>query len=98
VRGAERQHRGRERSHPRLQPFAGRQDRAGRVDANSALAGDQAFSFIGTAAFSSVAGQLRDFRQDGDTFVAGDVNGDGMADFHVVLDPLVSLVSSDFLL
>jgi hypothetical protein len=68
------------------------------IDANSVLGGNQAFSFIGTAAFSNVAGQLRYFQQDGDTFVAGDVNGDGAADFQLVLDPLVSLISSDFLL
>jgi Ca2+-binding RTX toxin-like protein len=68
------------------------------IDANSLVAGNQAFSFIGTAAFSNVAGQLRYFQQNGDTFVAGDVNGDGAADFQLVLDPLVSLISSDFML
>jgi hypothetical protein len=66
------------------------------IDANTVLAGNQAFSFIGTAAFSNVAGQLRYFQQNGDTFVCGDVNGDGAADFQIVLDPLVNLISSDF--
>jgi Ca2+-binding RTX toxin-like protein len=68
------------------------------IDANALVASNQAFSFIGTGAFSNQAGQLRYFQQNGDTFVAGDVNGDGAADFQIVVDPLVSFIASDFLL
>lgn len=68
------------------------------IDANTLVGGNQAFSFIGTAAFSNVAGQLRYFQQNGDTFIAGDVDGNGVADFQIVLDPLASLVASDFIL
>jgi hypothetical protein len=68
------------------------------IDANAVLGGNQAFSFIGSASFSSVAGQLRYFQQGGDTFVQGDVDGNGLADFQVVIGTLVGLASSDFVL
>ena len=66
------------------------------VDADSGLAGDQAFAFMGTAAFDGHAGELRYEQIDGNTFVSGDINGDGSADFMVRLDGLHMLVSSDF--
>ncbi|HEU0099172.1 MAG TPA: M10 family metallopeptidase C-terminal domain-containing protein [Allosphingosinicella sp.] len=56
-----------------------------RIDANSAVAGDQAFSWIGSNAFSGSAGQLRAYEQDGSWFVEGDVNGDGVADLVIAL-------------
>lgn len=64
------------------------------LDANSTRAGDQAFSFIGNAAFTHVAGQLH---YDGTT-LSGDVNGDGIADFAVVLANHATLVATDILL
>lgn len=53
------------------------------IDANTGVAGNQAFTFIGNAAFSGVAGQLRTYTSGGDNFLAGDVNGDGIADFTI---------------
>ena len=38
------------------------------IDANSGVAGNQAFTFIGNAAFSDVAGQLRTYSQGGDNY------------------------------
>ncbi|MBV9929733.1 MAG: cadherin domain-containing protein [Alphaproteobacteria bacterium] len=69
------------------------------IDANSLAAGDQAFTFIGSAAFTHVAGQLR-FEGDGhgNTIVSGDVNGDGVADFQIQLVGTIPLVASDFVL
>jgi Ca2+-binding RTX toxin-like protein len=51
------------------------------------LSGDdnEAFSMIGTADFSGTAGQLRYVLVGGDTLLQGDVNGDSVADFEVVL-------------
>ncbi|WP_157971201.1 M10 family metallopeptidase C-terminal domain-containing protein [Pseudogemmobacter bohemicus] len=68
-----------------------------QIDANTTLAGDQAFSFIGAAAFSSVAGQLRYDAATG--LVSGDVNGDGVADlaFAIITRPAV-LSAADFFL
>ena len=67
------------------------------------MAGNQAFDFIGAAAFSatgaSSAGQLRAYRSDAAANiwqVAGDTNGDGTADFMIRIDGLHALTSSDF--
>lgn len=68
------------------------------IDANSNVGGNQAFTFIGTAGFSNAAGQLRYYQAGGDTFVTGDVNGDGVGDFLIQLDPLLSLAASNFVL
>jgi len=68
------------------------------VDANTLTGGDQAFSFIGNAAFGHHAGELRYYQQSGVTYVAGDTNGDGVADFTVRIDALHTLQASDFIL
>ena len=62
------------------------------------LGGDQAFAWIGTAAFGNVAGQLRSYQSGGNTYVTGDVNGDGVGDFQIEMDPLVTLAASNFIL
>jgi Ca2+-binding RTX toxin-like protein len=68
------------------------------VDANEQVDGDQAFQFVGQAQPTS-AGQLRFFQRDGDTYVEADVS-DAVAggELQFVLDPLVSLQGTDFLL
>ncbi|CAK7257699.1 MULTISPECIES: hypothetical protein [unclassified Shinella] len=68
------------------------------IDADTGKRGDQFFEFIGDKKFSKTAGELRYEKKLGDTFIHGDVNGDGKADFSIVLDPLVNLKDSDFLL
>jgi serralysin len=68
------------------------------IDANSKLGGDQAFKFIGVDAFHKKAGELRYEKKAGDIFVHGDTNGDGRADFTIVIDPIVALKSGDFIL
>ena len=60
--------------------------------------GDNAFTFIGNQPFTGGGGQLRYFYYDGDTFVAGDTNGDRVADFLIYLEGNYNLVASDFLL
>jgi Ca2+-binding RTX toxin-like protein len=68
------------------------------IDANEQVDGNQAFQFIGQAQPTS-AGQLRFFQRDGDTYVEADVS-DAVAggELQFVLDPLVSLQGTDFLL
>ena len=68
------------------------------IDANTALAGNQAFTFIGLADFNGQAGQLCYDRVNGDLVVSGDVNGDRTADFQLVLDDLSGTTAASFLL
>ena len=68
------------------------------IDAKTTLAGNQAFSFIGTGAFTGVAGQL-DYHQIGhSTYVFADVNGDKVSDFSIALTGLKVLTAADFIL
>ena len=68
------------------------------LDANSALAGDQAFTFVGQAAFSGTAGELRFAFQNGETVLTGDTNGDAVADVFLRVSDQTTLVKADFLL
>lgn len=54
-----------------------------QIDANVTRNGNQAFSFIGAAGFGHVAGELRVFAEAGLTIVAGDTDGDGVANFEI---------------
>jgi Ca2+-binding RTX toxin-like protein len=67
-------------------------------DANTGVAGDQAFTFVGTAAFSGNAGELRSWFDGTDTWVMGDITGDGVGDFEIRVAGNVSLGASDFVL
>ena len=55
------------------------------IDANASLAFDQAFSFIGTNAFSGAAGQLHYAAAGGNTLISGDVNGDKVSDLSILV-------------
>jgi Ca2+-binding RTX toxin-like protein len=74
-----------------------------RIDANTLVEGNQAFSFIGNAAFSGTAGELRfeNISLGGPVWmVQGDNNGDGVSDFEVILviNPADPITASDFIL
>jgi Ca2+-binding RTX toxin-like protein len=69
------------------------------IDANTAAAGNQAFTFIGSGLFTGVAGQLRAANTSpGITTIAGDVNGNGTSDFHIILTGDIALQATDFML
>ena len=68
------------------------------IDANIGAAGDQAFTYLGTGAFTGVAGQLHIWIDAGKTIVSGDVNGDKLADFAIALTGILSPVAADFVL
>jgi Ca2+-binding RTX toxin-like protein len=70
----------------------------GQIDANTAVAGNQAFSFIGSTVFTHHAGELRFASAGGVTVVSGDVDGDGTADVSIVLTGTIALVAADFVL
>ncbi|SCZ04710.1 M10 family metallopeptidase [Microvirga guangxiensis] len=64
------------------------------IDANTNVAGNQAFTFIGRAAFKGAAGELR----FSDGLLSADVNGDAIADMQVNVARLTMLSKSDFYL
>jgi hypothetical protein len=70
----------------------------GGIDADRDLTGDQSFTFIGTAAFTGTAGQLRHHSNGADAWLQADTDGDGIADFEVVLTGVTALSHNDFLL
>jgi Ca2+-binding RTX toxin-like protein len=81
----------------RIFDFAKGQDKVNLAAIDAVTGGaDNAFSFIGASAFGGVAGQLRAYNSGGNSWVAGDVNGDGVADFTIQTNVL--LASSDFIL
>lgn len=68
------------------------------IDAKTVTAADDAFTFIGESAFSNQAGQLRAVTVFGvSTTLYGDIDGDGVADLQIVLNPSV-LALGDFVL
>jgi hypothetical protein len=69
-----------------------------RIDADASAAGNQSFSFIGSAAFDGKAGELRFDTSMVLTRVLADVDGDAAADLEIRLDGSVQLVSADFVL
>jgi Ca2+-binding RTX toxin-like protein len=69
-----------------------------QIDADTGLANDQAFSFIGAGAFSHTAGELQAKAFGANTLVSGDVDGNGKADFQILLSGSVALQAADFLL
>jgi len=68
------------------------------MDANLLSGGNQAFSFIGTGAFSGASAELRYFFDGTDTWIQGDINGDGAADFEIFVSNAVTLTATDFVL
>ena len=68
------------------------------LDANTKVTGDQAFTFIGGAAFSGAAGELRFEVIRGETVLMGDVDGDKVADGFVRLDGHPAIVAADLIL
>ena len=68
------------------------------IDANTGAGGNQAFDFIGAAAFSHTAGELRATTFRDSTIVAGDNDGDGSADFQILVVGVTGLTEGDFVL
>jgi serralysin len=68
------------------------------IDANTFIAGKQAFTFIGDGAFTGGKGQLHYSYVNGDTHISADLNGNLTVDFEIILNGIHSLTSNDFFL
>ena len=83
-----------------IQHFAIGQDRIdlSAIDAETGVTGNQAFHFSDAPVFSGNKGELHAVRSGANTFVAGDVNGDGHADFSILVQGVIGLTVHDFIL
>ena len=69
------------------------------IDANQALEGNQAFTFIGTERFHNVAGELHVYHlSDGNTYISADGDGNGIADLAIKVLGWHTFTGSDFVL
>ncbi|HEY0085813.1 MAG TPA: M10 family metallopeptidase C-terminal domain-containing protein, partial [Allosphingosinicella sp.] len=69
------------------------------IDANANTAGNDAFAFIGSGAFTNAAGQVRAYQSGAEWIVEADVNGDGTADLVIGLTTAnATILAGDFLL
>lgn len=74
------------------------------IDANTRVAGNNAFKFVGGGWFDKKGGDLRVWHHDEAgtandyTCIAADVNGDAVADFRINLSGIVKLSAGDFIL
>jgi Ca2+-binding RTX toxin-like protein len=66
------------------------------IDAKSDTIQVDHFKFVGTAAFSGTAGELRFGFAGGATLIEGDTDGDGVGDVFLRLDGEIALVAKDF--
>ncbi|MFN3210921.1 MAG: hypothetical protein ACE369_18365 [Roseovarius sp.] len=67
-----------------------------RIDADISQGFKQFFDFVGDAAFSNTAGELRYEQVGGNTIVQADRDGDGVADMEIELTGTINLVEDDF--
>lgn len=70
----------------------------GAIDARASSSADNAFVFIGNSNFTKCAGELRYQKSGSDTLVSGDTDGDGRADFSILVSGNITFTKGDFLL
>jgi Ca2+-binding RTX toxin-like protein len=67
------------------------------VDANTLVAGDQAFTYLGDGAFTNTAGQLRNYTDGTNNYLLGDIDGNGSEDLVINLGS-VHVAAADLIL
>ena len=83
----------------RLEDFVSGTDRIdlSAIDADRTDPADDSFAYIGSAAFGHVAGQVRWETREGRAHIFADLDGDAVADMHVIASsPILS--AADFIL
>ncbi len=70
------------------------------IDADLNIAGNQAFTFIGSSSFSGTLGEARFFTSGGNLFLQAEINGDGnsAADMEIQLNGLAPISATDIIL
>lgn len=68
------------------------------IDADPLAAGNTAFTFIGTAAFSATGGEVRYYQSGGMTYIQADLVGDSTPDLTIRMNGLFTLTAADFAL
>ena len=68
------------------------------IDARAGSAKNDAFTFVGAAKFSGAKGELRYRRKARNVIVQADTNGDGKADFEILVRKNRKLAKRDFVL
>jgi Ca2+-binding RTX toxin-like protein len=88
----------------RISQFMSQQDKISLsgIDANSKVAGDQAFAFNGTTAQANAVwyrqADVDGDKKTNDLIIYGDVNGNTTADFEIGLVGVTAIAASDFVL
>jgi hypothetical protein len=67
------------------------------IDASIAADGNQAFAYVGDAAFGHAAGELRAVQANGIWTVEADVDGDGLADLVVTVATALAITADSFI-
>lgn len=68
------------------------------IDAKTGGTSNDGFTFIGMTAFDKVQGELHEIASGANIVVEGDINGDGKADFSILIANVASLSLADFIL
>lgn len=68
------------------------------IDGNTKVAGNQDLTWIGTKGFAGHAGEIRFVKEQSDTYVYADINGDKKADFALHFDDALFLRDAFFAL
>ncbi len=71
---------------------------ADKIDLRQIYPGGGRFTFIGTQGFHNKVGELHYTVVNGSAVVEGDMNGDGKADFTIVIDNVTKLSVGDFVI
>ena len=68
------------------------------IDANSGVAGNQAFHWVGSAGFTGAPGELGYFASSGNTIIRGSNDADAASEFEIQLNGIKTLTVDDFYL